>query len=73
MVDEAALKTVATTTKAEYFAATDAAQLDRVLRDLPKHVTVQQQNVDVSAWFALAAALVLVGGLVFSIRWSTLT
>ena len=73
VVDEDALKKVATTTKAEYFTATDATQLDRVLRDLPKHVTVQQQDVDLSAWFALAAALVLVGGLVLSIRWSTLT
>lgn len=73
VVDDAALKTVATTTKAEYFAATDAGQLESVLRDLPKHVTVQQQDVDISAWFALAAALVLVGGLVLSLRWSTLT
>ncbi|MDN5769015.1 MAG: VWA domain-containing protein [Humibacillus sp.] len=73
VVDEAALKNVATTTKAEYFAATDAGQLDDVLQDLPKHVTVQQQDVDISVWFALAAAVVLVGGLVLSIRWSTLT
>ncbi len=73
VVDDAALKTVATTTKAEYFAATDAGQLDSVLSDLPKQVSVQQQDVDLSAWFALGAALVLVGGLVLSIRWSTLT
>ncbi|MEP7333862.1 MAG: VWA domain-containing protein, partial [Terracoccus sp.] len=70
VVDEAALRTVATTTKAEYFAATDAGQLDRVLSDLPRHVSVQRQDVDLSVWFALAAALVLVGGLVLSIRWS---
>lgn len=73
VVDEDALKAVATTTKAEYFAATDAGQLDAVLGDLPQHVSVQQQDLDVSAWFALAAAFVLVGGLVLSIRWSTLT
>ena len=73
VVDDAALKTVATTTKAEYFAATDAGQLGTVLHDLPQHVTVQQQDVDLSAWFALAAAGLLIGGLVLSIRWSTLT
>ncbi len=73
VVDDAALREVAMTTKAEYFAASDAGQLDRVLSNLPKHVSVQQQDVDLSAWFALAAALVLVGGLVLSIRWSTLT
>ncbi len=42
VVDEAALKTVAQTTGGEYFAATDADELTKVLADLPKHVTVQR-------------------------------
>lgn len=73
VVDDAALKQVAEVTRAEYFAATDAAQLARVLRDLPQHVTVQQRQVDVSAAFAAIAALMLVAGLGLSIRWSTLS
>ena len=48
-VDEDALKTVASTTGGEYFAATDADQLQNVLNDLPRHVTTQQQDVDISA------------------------
>ena len=73
VVDEEALKTVASTTGGEYFAATDADQLQSVLANLPKHVTTQQQDVDISAGFIAVAALVLLLGLGLSIRWSTLS
>jgi Ca-activated chloride channel family protein len=73
VVDEAALKTVASTTGGEYFGATDADQLQSVLDNLPRHVTTQQQDVDISAGFIAVAALVLLLGLGLSIRWSTLS
>jgi N-terminal double-transmembrane domain len=73
VVDEPALREVAEMTGGEYFSATDAAGLSTVLADLPKHVTTQQQDVDLSAGFAALAALLLAAGLVVSIRWSTLT
>ncbi|MGW5240609.1 VWA domain-containing protein [Monashia sp. NPDC004114] len=73
VVDEAALRDVAETTGGTYFAATDAEALTKVLHDLPKHVTVQQQDVDLSAAFAAFAAIVLLTGLGLSIRWNTLT
>lgn len=73
VVDEPALREVAETTGGEYFGATDAAALSKVLADLPKHVTTQQQDVDLSAGFAALAAVLLAVGLVLSIRWSTLT
>ncbi|MEO7234579.1 MAG: VWA domain-containing protein [Lapillicoccus sp.] len=73
VVDEDALRTVATTTGGEYFAATDAGQLTDVLANLPRHVTVQQQDVDVSAGFIALAAVILLFGLGLSIRWSTLS
>ena len=73
VVDEDALKTVASTTGGEYFAATDADQLQSVLANLPKHVTTQQQDVDISAGFIAAATLLLLIGLGLSIRWSTLS
>lgn len=72
VVDETALQTVATTTGGEYFSATDAGQLTQVLDNLPRHVTVQQQDVDISAGFIAVAALMLLLGLGLSIRWSTL-
>jgi Ca-activated chloride channel family protein len=73
VVDEDALRTVATTTGGEYFAATDAGQLKDVLANLPRHVTVQQQDVDVSAGFIAVAAVVLLCGLGLSIRWGALS
>ena len=73
VVDETALQNVASTTGGEYFAATDAGQLTDVLANLPRHVTVQQQDVDISAGFIAVAALVLLLGLGLSIRWSTLS
>lgn len=72
VVDESALKTVAATTGGEYFAATDADQLQSVLDNLPRHVTTQQEDVDISAGFIAVAALLLLLGLGLSIRWSTL-
>lgn len=73
LVDEEALQTVAETSGGQYFAATDAEQLQRVLADLPQHVVTQQQDVDLSAGFAALAAVALLAGLGLSIRWSTLT
>ncbi len=73
VVDEAALRNVAETTGGTYFAATDAEALSKVLHDLPKHVTVQQQDLDLSVAFAAFAAIVLLTGLGLSIRWNTLT
>ena len=68
VVDEAALRGVAETTGGEYFAATDADGLTKVLADLPKHVTVSKQDIDLSAGLAALAALVLFAGLGASIR-----
>jgi Ca-activated chloride channel family protein len=71
LVDEDALRTVATTTGGEYFKATDAEQLNKVLADLPKHVTVEQQDIEISAGFAALGAVLLLAGLWLSLRWST--
>jgi Ca-activated chloride channel family protein len=68
IVDEDALKKVAATTGGEYFKATDAAQLNAVLNDLPKHVSVQKQEVDISVGFAALAAVLLLAGLRVSLR-----
>ena len=67
VVDEAALRGVAQTTGGEYFAATDADALTKVLADLPKHVTVTEQDVDLSAAFGVVAAVLLLAGLALSL------
>ena len=56
VVDEPALRNVAQKTGGAYFAATDADGLTKVLADLPKHVTVSEQDIDLSAAFGLLAA-----------------
>ena len=51
---------VATVTGGAYFSASDAEQLQGVLKDLPRQVKVQQRDVEVSVVLAgLAALLVL--------------
>lgn len=70
VVDEEALQTVARTTGGEYFKASDADQLQGVLNDLPKHVDVQERDVEVSVAFAGVAALVLLLGLWLAGRWT---
>lgn len=71
VVDEVALKQVAQTTGGEYFAATDADGLRQVLADLPKHVTVSEQDVDLSAAAGVLAAAALLAGMVVSLRRAT--
>jgi len=44
-----------------------------VLSDLPKHVTIQQRDIDLSAGFAALAAVALLLGLGLSIRWTPLS
>ncbi|KRF26217.1 VWA domain-containing protein [Phycicoccus sp. Soil803] len=70
VVDEAALQAVARTTGGEYFKASDADQLQGVLNDLPKHVDLQERDVEISVGFAGVAALMLLLGLWLAGRWS---
>jgi Ca-activated chloride channel family protein len=72
LVDEPTLRAVAKRTGGEYFAARDADELNQVLGGLPKHVSLQFQENDLSAGFALGAAALLVAGLVLSLRRSPL-
>jgi len=71
VADDDTLKAVASTTGGTFFSASDAGQLNRVLADLPRHVQVTQQDVEVSAELAgLAVVLLLLAGWA-AVRWST--
>jgi Ca-activated chloride channel family protein len=60
-LDAAALTQVATITGGKYFEAKDAKALSGVLMDLPNAIVLQRKKMEITAWFALAgAALVLV-------------
>lgn len=69
-LDEATLTEVADITGAEYFRAQDAKQLDEVLADLPGKIELQQQDVEVTAWFVLPATLLIIVALGLSLWWN---
>jgi Ca-activated chloride channel family protein len=70
VADEATLQQVADVTGGEYFAAADADRLQRVLDDLPRTVQTQHRDVEVSAWLAGLAALLLLGSIGAAARWT---
>ncbi len=72
VVDEPTLKAVAATTGGAYHQASDAAQLGEVLRGIPREVVLQREDLEVTAYLAILAALVVAGALVLSVRWNPL-
>jgi Ca-activated chloride channel homolog len=69
-IDEPTLREVAEMTGGEYFAAEDAQQLSRVLRDLPSAIVLQRQDVEITVWFALAGALLVLAGVGLAQWWN---
>ncbi|MEV4347729.1 VWA domain-containing protein [Actinoplanes sp. NPDC049596] len=69
-IDEDALTKVADVTGAKYFRAEDADQLVDVLTDLPREFNLRKQEVEVTAWFVLAGALLVFAGVGLSLWWN---
>ena len=46
-------------TGGEYFQAEDAEALSDVLLDLPSSIELQQQDIEITGWFALAGAVLI--------------
>ncbi|MDQ7903842.1 VWA domain-containing protein [Phytohabitans sp. ZYX-F-186] len=67
--DEGTLTEVADLTGGEYFQAEDADALTEVLLDLPDSITLQRENVEITAWFALAGALLVLAGVGLAQWW----
>jgi Ca-activated chloride channel family protein len=70
VADEPTLQSVAATTGGQYFAASDAGQLQNVLEDLPRQVEVQQRDVELSAGLVAVAVLLILGAAWAAVRWS---
>jgi Ca-activated chloride channel family protein len=70
IVDEDALRSVAETTGAAYFNATDADQLQKVFAELPSHVDLVKKDVEVSVALVALALLLLLGAGLAAARWS---
>lgn len=69
-IDEGALTEVAELTGGEYFRAEDSDTLTGVLLDLPDSIVLQRQNVEITVWFALAGALLVMVAIGLSQWWN---
>jgi Ca-activated chloride channel family protein len=69
-IDEEALTRVADLTGGRYFPAEDAEQLSDVLADLPGEIGLRREQVEITAWFLLAGALLVVAGIGLSLWWN---
>ena len=58
-IDENTLQKVADTTGGKYYQAKDAQELNSVLKDLPSSVVLQHRKQEITVWFALAGALLV--------------
>ena len=70
IIDEAALQGVAKTTGGQYYRAQNADQLQSALADLPSHVTVTHQRIDLGAWFAGGGGLLVAIAVGLSLWWN---
>ena len=69
-IDEDALQQVADTTGGRYFRAEDSDQLAGVLNDLPREIGLHKEKVEITVWFVLAGALLVMGGVGLSLWWN---
>ncbi|MDG4825474.1 VWA domain-containing protein [Asanoa sp. WMMD1127] len=69
-IDEPTLREVAELTGGEYYKAEDAAELSRVLRDLPSNIVLQRQDQEITGWFALAGALLVLAAVALAQWWA---
>lgn len=69
-IDEETLTQVAETTGGEYFQAKDAEALTEVLLDLPKSIVYQKEKAEITVWFALAGAVLVLLAVGLSQWWS---
>jgi Ca-activated chloride channel family protein len=69
-LDEASLTKVAQITGGEYFRAEDAERLGRVLSDLPSNITLQDKEIEISVWFTLLGAVLVLVALGLSLWWN---
>jgi Ca-activated chloride channel family protein len=58
-IDDETLTRVADATGGRYFKAEDSATLTNVLLDLPSSISLQRKDMEVTVWFALAGAVLV--------------
>jgi Ca-activated chloride channel family protein len=68
-LDEEALKTIAATTRGEYFHAGTATDLAQVYRSLSSQVVMERKETEITALFAAAAMALAVASAALSMLW----
>lgn len=68
-LDEPTLKSVASTTQAEYFYAGSAETLTKVYEKLSSRLTVEKKETEISGLLALVASLLALGSAMLSLLW----
>ncbi len=69
-IDEDALDQVAAITGGKYFQAKDAKELTDALIDLPSSIVLQRKHAEITVWFALAGALLVLVAVGLTQWWS---
>jgi len=69
-LDEATLTEVATITGGKYFQAKDAKELNDALMNLPSTIVLQHRTTELTVWFALAGALLVLAAVGLSQWWN---
>jgi Ca-activated chloride channel homolog len=69
-IDEETLTQVAEMTGGEYFQAENAEALSQVLRDLPTTIALEQRDTEITMWFALAGAVLILVAVGLSQWWN---
>lgn len=69
-LDEPTLTEVAALTGGEYYKAENAESLTDVLLNLPKSIVVQKEKVEITAWFALAGAVLILVAVALAQWWN---
>jgi Ca-activated chloride channel family protein len=73
VIDEPTLKEVAKTTGGEYYKAENAKVLTDVLLDLPSNIVVQREKMEITFWFALAGAVLVLAAVSLAAWWNRAT
>jgi Ca-activated chloride channel family protein len=69
-IDEETLTQVASITGGKYFQAQDAKELTGALLDLPDSMVLQRKNTEITVWFALAGALLVLAAVGLAQWWN---
>jgi len=70
LIDEPTLTKVAELTGAKYFRAEDSEELVDVMTNLPREFGLRREDREITAWFLLPGALLVLGAVFLSLWWN---